>query len=244
MTSAPLIPQLPGTLLRPPHPPRYSSIAKVTDTRLGLSCERTVWPQMPLPAARQEVIFFWAAKLAARAYTSQIKKTFRGFLGPGRLDDEERSSLYIRPFGLQLLELMTFGPLRRGEACGEFYYRVDGGVLAMMTAEETKRGRLYFRWYRKGDKEVFETEVRDFTPRLGALGGPVIGTWIYKLVQMNMHRFVMWRFHVWVQRHREELLLEALKRANSPAEIPCLPEDTTIFASPHAAGRVDQRLLT
>ena len=141
---------------------------------------------------------------------------FAGLLGPGAprgaKEQDEASqgiSLYVRPFGLKVLEIMGFGPLANDGRCGEYYHSVERGILAAR-GEKTNRGRLYFRWRRVGRDEIFETEMRDYSPRIAGLArGGALGLGFYKLTQLNIHRVVMWGYHRWVRHHRFSLLGEA-----------------------------------
>ncbi len=186
----------------------YEAEHDVTSKGLGLSIETTTWGEPSPPEADLDD----ACRAAALAYAARIQRMSVGVIGPGEDDPIDAwTSLFIRPFGLKLLEVMRFGPLRRdGE--GSYYFEVVGGLLRSLHEPE-KIGRLTFEWWRDGDVERFRTAVKDYRSRLVGKRANVLQRAFYSATQMLAHRLVMWRYHVWVQRDRP-LLLEA-----SPPEV-------------------------
>ena len=117
--------------------------------------------------------------------------------------DGSRSSETVIAFRPLRWTLMKFGgPHQIGP--GQYYFSVDAGFLANEHTELL--GKLVFRWWREGRDEVFQTEVRDYRSVLVGRSANFVQRSVYSLTQMNAHRWVMWRFHLWVQREREALL--------------------------------------
>ncbi len=209
----------PGELIaRPEQGVCYVADASLSDEGLGHHLERTVWDgvrwQDRFPGD-VHALLEEAAKVAAAQYVERIGKMTFGLLGPVR-SAYHRHTVYFSPFGIKLLKIMgfeEFEPSDCGEV-GEIYTGVRSGFLASKHAEKSKRGRLYFRWrwLPQSQQEVFETEVRDYTPRLMGRKGRWWGRLFYRLTQVNFHKLVMWGYHRWVRGHREELLLQAAKQ--------------------------------
>lgn len=189
----------------------YSSESFVTPGGLGVSKETTVWHEVPVRGPREEDLLDEAARLAARSYGESLLSMTLGVLGPGRASDVSARgpSLYFRPFGLYLIELMGFTPLASTSQVGEHYFPVHRGLLASRTPVNETLGSLFFRWQREGRDEVFQTEVRDFVPRLAGRRRSWLGLKFYKYTQQLVHRVVMWGYHLWIRRHRVELLERA-----------------------------------
>ncbi len=188
----------------------YEGRAIVTPEGLGTSVETTRWRDVAPVAddpAQEAMILDHAARRAALRYGARVKDMSLGLLGPVERDGGG-TSLYVRPLGLKLLEVMAFGPLERADS-GEYFHAVEEGLLATPHAPLKRRGRLYFRWFRDGRDEVFQTEVRDFIPRIAGKRRTWLGLKLYEYTQMLLHRWVMWRYHVWVQGARDALLAEA-----------------------------------
>lgn len=192
----------------------YTSEAFVTEKGLGVSRETTTWRDVPARGEDEAILLEEAARRAAIAYGESVRRMTLGLLGPGKpeVEQEQGPSLYLRPFGWRLLELMGFGPLVSTEHAGEFYHPVHRGMLASKETIDDSRGQLFFRWYRDGRDEVFETEVRDYVPRLAGRKRTWLGLKFYEYTQLLVHGIVMWRYHAWVKKHRERLLAEARER--------------------------------
>ena len=192
----------------------YTSEAFVTEHGLGVSRETTTWRDVPARGPEEPLILQEAARRAAYAYGESIRKMTLGMLGPGKpeVEEEQGPSLYLRPFGWRILELMGFGPLVSTDHAGEFYHPVHRGMLASKETVNDSRGQLFFRWYHDGRDEVFETEVRDYVPRLAGRRRTWLGLKFYEYTQLLVHGIVMWRYHAWVKKHRERLLSEAHER--------------------------------
>jgi hypothetical protein len=196
----------------------YVADASVSDEGLGHHLERTVWDGVSWQdrfSGDVNGLLAQAARVAAEQYVERIGKMTLGVLGPVR-SARHKNTVYFSPFGFKVLKIMGFGDIeqRDCEQPGELSTGVQGGFLMARHAEDTKRGRLYFRWRWLPDsqQEVFETEVRDYTPRLMGRKGRWWGRLFYRLTQVNFHKLVMWGYHGWVRRHRESLLLQAAKQ--------------------------------
>lgn len=187
----------------------YQAEAFVTRDGLGVSTETTIFYDTPL-LPNEAAVLDQAVLLAAETYPLRVKRMTLGLLGPGP-SEAQRYSIFLRPFGLKLFEIMGFSGIYSGDT-GEYYQSVERGLLAANTYTDDELGRLYYSWARGADgHEVFQTQVRDYVPRLAGRRRTRLGLLFYRLTQVNLHRFVMWRYHVWVQRQRAELIADATR---------------------------------
>ena len=189
----------------------YSATAFVTPQRLGVSKETTTWCRLPELEGwgmdeRMELLDR-ATYLAATSYAECIERMTLGFLS-AKKSRGGGFSLYLSLAGRDLIEIMGFSVLRT-ETSGEFYHEVERGLLASRHVPLAERGRLYFRWMRQEDEEVFQTEVRDFVPRIAGKGRSNWGLKFYEYTQMAIHRVVMWRYHAWIKAMRSSLMERA-----------------------------------
>ena len=185
----------------------YQEEAFVTRDGLGVSTETTIFYDTPL-LPNEAAVLDRAVLLAAETYTLRVKRMTLGLLGPGPREDQ-RYSIFLRPFGIKLFEVMGFSGIC-SSGTGEYYQCVERGFLAANHYTDDELGRLYYSWTRGADgHEVFQTQVRDYVPRLAGRRRTRLGLLFYRWTQVNLHRLVMWRYHVWVQRERAELIAAA-----------------------------------
>ena len=182
---------------------RYSASWHVGARGVGESTETTVWRDVGEDPGAVKEFMGEATRRAASAYVPWMQRFSRGLIG----DIPERGSAQGPSFFLRPLrfEIMAFSPLRDGPGDGEVSLCVQAGFLAPKVDADAHDGRLIFSWWREGADEIFQTKVRGYRSRLAGRGGP-IGRALYAVSQMQAHRFVMWRFHVWVRSQRNELL--------------------------------------
>ena len=179
----------------------YDSEATITKEGIARSVETTTFAlERPEP---HDTPLEAATMRAAQAYISRVRAMSFGLLGSldSRPDDEP--TIYLRPVGYML---MGFSEIVATQVPGEVSMRVERGLLSSKHAPQAYMGELLFRWWRDGAKETFQTEVRDFTPMWMGKRATWWRRGFYMLTQMLMHRLVMWRYHVWVQRERAKLL--------------------------------------
>ena len=196
----------------------YTAAAQVSAEGLGHHLERTVWREVDwssVGAERAARVLQRAAKVAASQYVERLDAMTFGVLGPVR-SARSPNTVYFSPFGLKILKIMGFGEFEESPdspECG-VSCSVSDGFLMARHAPEASRGRLDFRWRWDASRrcEVFETEVRDYTPRIAGRRSSKFGRWFYRLTQANFHKIVMWGYHWWVRRHRESLLIEATQQ--------------------------------
>jgi hypothetical protein len=179
----------------------YHAEHDVTREGIGLSIETTSWAER----APEDADLDDACRAAALDYPGCIQSMSLGLIGPGEHDPlTDRTSLFIRPFGVKLLEVMRFGPLRKHDD-GSYYFEVVGGLLRSRHEPE-RIGRLTFEWFDDGGAERFRTAVKDYRSRLVGRRANALQRAFYAATQMLAHRLVMWRYHVFVQRDRPRLL--------------------------------------
>jgi len=188
--------------------PSYDSMASVTREGIARSVETTTFalePAQARPEAERQALDE-AVMRAAQAYIGRVRAMSLGLLGglDSRPDDEP--TIYLRPVGYTL---MGFSSIEATGVPGEVSMRVERGLLSSKHAPREHMGELLFRWWRDGGSETFETEVRDFTPMWMGKRATWWRRGFYRLTQLLMHRLVMWRYHVWVQRERAALLEDA-----------------------------------
>lgn len=180
---------------------RFTQSAQVLPSGVGVSLETTTWSDVEGLCRDKQGSLDKLCQEVALKYVERVRTISFGLFGhQGRDDQEEALAIMIRPLGIVLIQFG--GPYR--EACGCYYLTIESGLLASTHAQGTKgAGRLYFRWWCTGQEEVFETELVGFQAMLLGRSANAIQRVFYRLTQMNMHRFVMWRFHDWVRAHRE-----------------------------------------
>lgn len=194
----------PSALMRPAKT-SYDAQAMITREGIARSVETTTFALEPaqaeLEAGRQALDE--AVMRAAQAYIGRVRAMSFGLLGSLDSRPDNEPTIYLRPMGYML---MGFSAIEATGVPGEVSMRVERGLLSSKHAPREHMGELLFRWWRDGGSETFETEVRDFTP----IWMGKRATWwrrgFYMLTQMLLHRLVMWRYHVWVQRERAALL--------------------------------------
>ena len=191
----------------------YQAEHDVTREGIGMSIETTSWAERAPADANLDD----ACRAAARDYPDCIQSMSLGLIGPGEGDPlTDGASLYIRPFGLKILEVMRFGPLRKHDD-GSYYFEVIGGFLRSRHDPE-RIGRLTFEWFDDGGAERFRTAVKDYRSRLVGKRANALQRAFYRFTQMLAHRVVMWRYHVFVQRDRPRLLTEHPPAVHAPRE--------------------------
>lgn len=186
-----------GELLRPEV--GYRAEASVLADGVGVSLETTTWRGISAPPLDARVGLDGPCRAALDAYVTRVGRMSFGLFGPPRSGEP---SLTLRPIGLTL---MRFGGPHHN-APGDLHYTVESGLLATNHPRAQKVGKLCFRWWREGADEFFQTEVRDYHSMLVGRSANFLQRSFYSLTQMNMHRLVMWRFHVWVQSARQDLI--------------------------------------
>lgn len=183
----------------------YDSQASITREGIARSVETTTFVLEPAQAKPEEgrQALDEAVMRAAQAYIGRVRAMSFGLLGnlDSRPDDEP--TIYLRPVGYML---MGFSTIVSTGVPGEVSMRVARGLLSSKHAPKEYMGELIFRWWRQGTSETFETEVKDFTPMWMGKRATWWRRGFYMLTQMLLHRLVMWRYHVWVQRERAALL--------------------------------------
>ncbi len=206
-------------LIAMPAKHHYVADASLSEKGLGYHLERTVFCDVNWQACMAtgdvERLLGQAARVAASKYVERIGKMTLGLIGPAK-SARHANTIYLAPFGVKLLKIMGFSEfdsLPEEEACGEVSCGVESGFLAARYAEPEVRGRLIMRWFWDvvTEQEVFETEVRDYVPRLMGKRGRWWGRLFYRLTQVNFHKLVMWGYHWWVRKNRRELLLCAAR---------------------------------
>lgn len=186
-----------GELLRPEI--GYKAEANVLADGVGVSLETTTWRGVSAAALTERAPLDGPCRAAMDAYVARVARMSLGLFGPPRSGE---AALTLRPIGLTLMRFG--GPHQNGP--GDYHYTVEAGLLATNHPRPDKVGKLCFRWWREGADEFFQTEVRDYHSMLVGRSANILQRSFYSLTQMNMHRLVMWRFHLWVQRARPELI--------------------------------------
>lgn len=204
----------------------YGAMAGIAPNGTGRSREVTLW-RGALADAVAYTPLDGPCQHAAMAYTNTIGLITLGMVRgqPPVTRPDQAPVLVFRGLRLRMLQ---FGALEQVEP-GHYRYPVMGGLLSrgLLTTHSAPNGYLGFKWWREGRDERFETYVEEFRPTLMGRQGRLVGRLIYGTTQMNAHRYVMWRYHVWVQRKRELLLAgQALPTLQAPrAALPAADED-------------------
>lgn len=184
---------------------RYQAQASMDERGVARSVERSIFSVSPRGDGQLERLDE-ATLRAANAYVWRVRKMSFGLLGNLDSLDEDAPSIYLRPIRFML---MGFSVVEPGAGPGEYQLKVCRGLLCSKHAQEELMGALVFRWWREGSQEVFETEMRDYTPMWMGKRATWWRKLFYQATQMTLHRLVMWRYHVWVQRERSALLGDA-----------------------------------
>lgn len=184
----------------------YDSETDLDDDGYSFSRETTTWRGIAATADGEDRLAVGCHR-AALAYPDYVSRLLFGLIGVSASgEDQVEPAFYVWPVGPKIIEM---GALARGEE-GELFYPVTGGLLAVIHSENKWDAKLSFRWWRDGDREIFETRLVGFRPAIsgrrtrGLLARARALT--YRFTQTRLHAFVMWMFHRWVRKRRAELL--------------------------------------
>lgn len=183
----------------------YDSDSNLDSDGYSFSRETTTWHGVGAAAAGEDTLAV-GCRRAALAYPDYVSRLLLGIVGvSARGENQVEPAFFVQPVGPTIIEM---GELERGDD-GELFYPVTGGLLAVMESGGKWDAKLSFRWWQEADREIFETELIGFRPAIAGHTAEFLYRFrarLYRFTQARLHELVMWAFHRWVRKRREELL--------------------------------------
>lgn len=185
----------------------YDSQSKLDDDGYSFSRETTIWHGLGEATGNDtDNTLAVGCRRAALAYPDYVSRLLLGIVGvSAHGEGHVEPAFFIQPIGPTIIEM---GELERGRD-GELFYPVTGGLLAVMESNGKWDAKLSFRWWQEAGREVFETQLIGFRPAIAGHTAEFFYRFrarLYRFTQARLHAVVMWMFHKWVRKRREELL--------------------------------------